>query len=166
MYLAQENLHIQKLKNLLNSNIFLLLLILFTLIKTIYNLTNINSFYNLNDNEITGIVTSINKEEDKSKIVINAKENILVYYDNIDINIGDKIKVMGKLELLSNNTIPNLFNYKKYMLSKNIHYKMIASKISIINKNNTNAIENNACCCNPLEYAISLATAVVRNLTL
>ena len=38
--------------------------------------------------------------------------------------------------------------------------------MNIINRNNTKAIENNACCCNPLEYAISLATAVVRNLTL
>ena len=35
-----------------------------------------------------------------------------------------------------------------------------------MNKNNTNAMENNASLCNPLEYAISLDTAVVRNRTL
>ena len=38
--------------------------------------------------------------------------------------------------------------------------------ISIMNMNNTNAIENNASLCNPLEYAISLDTAVVKKRTL
>ena len=42
---------------------------------------------------------------------------------------------------------------------------MSAAFISMMNRNSTSAIENSACCCSPLEYDISLATAVVRNRT-
>ena len=52
------------------------------------------------------------------------------------MNLGDKIKVEGTLENLKDNTIFNLFNYKKYMLSKNTYYSMNIDNISLIEKNN------------------------------
>ena len=44
--------------------------------------------------------------------------------------------------------------------------KLSVALISMMERKRTKAIENSACCCKPDEYDISLATAVVRNLTL
>ena len=49
--------------------------------------------------------------------------------------MGDKIKVKGELSSFGNNTIFNLFNYKKYMLSKNTYYKINADSIIKISNN-------------------------------
>ena len=99
-------------------------------------MNNIKSKYNKNTKYITGIVTDIKKDEDRSKIIIKAKENILIYYyKSIDLKLRDKIEIKGKLASFDNNTIFNLFNYKKYMLSKNIYYKMNAVSIIKISKN-------------------------------
>ena len=53
--------------------------------------------------------------------------------------MGDKIEVTGSLKLPSNNTIPNLFNYKKYLYNNNIFFIMNAQEIRKIS-NNTNII--------------------------
>ena len=112
------------------------ILILITILKITYSINNIQSKYNEDTKNLVGVVTDIQKDKDKVKITIKAKENILVYYyKNIDINLGDKIKVIGDLEEIENNTIFNLFNYREYMLSKNIYYKINATNISFLSKN-------------------------------
>lgn len=99
-------------------------------------INNINSKYTKDIKSISGIVTNIKKEEDKSVLTIKAKENILIYYyNNLEVSLGDKVESTGELVLLENNTNFNIFNYKKYMLSKNTYYKMKADTIKIINKN-------------------------------
>ena len=59
--------------------------------------------------------------------------------------MGDKVNVIGTLEPLNNNTNFNLFNYKKYMLSKNTYYMMKANNIKLIkaNKNVLFKLKNN-----------------------
>ena len=57
----------------------------------------------------------------------------------LDISLGDKVAITGYLKEPSNNTIPNLFNYKKYLYYNNIHYTMTAKDIKKIS-NNTNII--------------------------
>ena len=114
-----------------------MVLILICIIKITYSVNSVKSNYNINTTNITGIVTNIKKEEDKTLITIKEKENILVYYyNNIDLNLGDKINVQGTLEMLKDNTNFNLFNYRKYMLSKNTYYKMKCTNIKIVKKNN------------------------------
>jgi len=113
-----------------------LFLILLTIIRICYSINNINSKYTKNIKCVSGIITNIKKEEDKVILTIKAKENMLIYYYNkLNVNLGDKIKATGKLVLLENNIIFNIFNYKKYMLSKNTYYKMNAENIKIIVKN-------------------------------
>ena len=115
---------------------FLIVLILITLLNFIYSVNNIESKYDINIKSVIGVVTDIEKDKDKAKITLKAKENILVYYYNdIDINLGDKVKVIGSLENLKDNTIFNLFNYRKYMLSKNTYYSMNANNIMTLEKN-------------------------------
>ena len=57
----------------------------------------------------------------------------------LDISLGDEVAITGYLKEPSNNTIPNLFNYKKYLYYNNIHYTMTAKDIKKIS-NNTNII--------------------------
>ena len=102
----------------------------------LYKINNIKSKYNINTKNIMGIVTHIEYKEDKMLIYIKSKENILInYYGEKNIDLGDKINVSGELKIPNNNTVFNLFNYKKYLLSKNIHYIVDAKKVEIVNKN-------------------------------
>ena len=48
-------------------------------------------------------------------------------------------KVIGKIKEPSNNTVPNTFNYKKYLYNNRIYYTVTANKITKI-KNNTSLI--------------------------
>ena len=114
------------------------MLVLITIINIIYKINNIKSKYDINEKNIIGVITHIKEDENKTIITIKGKENLLVYYYNdIKLNLGDKILVKGSLELLENNTNFNLFNYRKYMLSKNTYYKIKANNIELlkVNKN-------------------------------
>ena len=90
-----------------------------------------------NETEIKGIINSIKTDDAKTTIELIGKEKIIVtYYNEIEnFELGDTIKIEGKLEEPSNNTFFNLFNYKKYLKSKRINYIFKAKKIELVNKN-------------------------------
>jgi competence protein ComEC len=89
-----------------------------------------------NESEITGIINDIKKSETNTQIELIGKEKILITYGNeIDYKLGDKIRIKGTLEKPNNNTIFNLFNYRKYLKSKKINYIFKADEIELINKN-------------------------------
>ena len=95
-----------------------------------------------NETEIQGIVYKKKINTDKVTLYLKSKEKIIVNYyakEKINISLGDEIKVIGNLKIPSNNTIPNMFNYKKYLYYNDIHYIMTANKIKKIS-NNTNVI--------------------------
>ncbi|MBR6821372.1 MAG: DNA internalization-related competence protein ComEC/Rec2 [Bacilli bacterium] len=64
---------------------------------------------------------------------IKSEEELLYLKDNIKYGVSLKIK--GKLEVPSNNTIPNTFNYKKYLLNKGIRYRLVIDSIVVIDSN-------------------------------
>ena len=64
---------------------------------------------------------------------IKSDEELLYLKDNIKYGVSLKIK--GKLEVPSNNTIPNTFNYKKYLLNKGIRYRLVIDSIVVIDSN-------------------------------
>ena len=91
--------------------LFLIFIILFT---KIYQK---RSIYNGNETEVQGIVYKKKISEDKITLYVKGKEKVVINYyikGNLNISLGDEIKVVGKLKVPSNNTIPNLFNYKNY----------------------------------------------------
>lgn len=111
-------------------------MVLITSITIIYNINSVSSKYDIKTNTIEGIVININKDDEKTVLSIKAKENVLVYYySDIDLNLGDKVRIKGILKELSSNTNFNLFNYKNYMLSKNTYYSMSADNIVIVEEN-------------------------------
>ena len=94
------------------------------------------------ETEFIGTIYKIKKSENKTTIYVNAKEKIIVYYYDdllIDIHLGDTIYINGYLSIPNNNTIPNGFNYKKYLYNNDIFYTINASNVRKV-ANNTNII--------------------------
>ena len=134
----------KKLKIDLLCKIILILSILYTF----YITKNLIYHTNYQEGEITliGKIINITHSSDKTDLIIKSKEKIKVtYYVNIDYKLGDYIKVNGNLTKPYNNTIFNLFNYNKYLLSNKIYYILKADNIIKIkdNKNILYEIKNN-----------------------
>ena len=70
-----------------------------------------------NETIFEGSIYKIKKTTNKTIIYMKSKENLVVYYyeDVYNLEIGDKIIVIGTLVKPTNNTIPNKFNYKEYL---------------------------------------------------
>jgi len=126
--------------------LFKLLAIIFLLGSII--LTNCYKFtskYNSKLKNITGIVTKYSIDGNKLTIYLKAKEIIIInyylktesekeYYTK-NLELGDRLKIVGELSIPNNNTIPNGFNYKKYLYHKKIYYLFTANNIKIVSKN-------------------------------
>ena len=52
------------------------------------------------------------------------------------VEIGDILLIHGILEEPSKNTVPNAFNYQKYLFNKNIYYILSVDNYKILKKNN------------------------------
>lgn len=100
------------------------------------------SVYNKSETKFKGIVYKKKINNDKTSFYIKGKEKIVInYYQELleDINLGDEISVSGKIKVPSNNTVPNQFNYKRYLLNNNIFYTVTAKSVTKT-ANNTNVI--------------------------
>ena len=124
-----------KLKTVLQSNYFYFLLLLILIVVCFINLLFINksSVYNIDDKHVVGYVIDYKKSEDRISILLKGKEKLIVnYYHDLNIMYGDYIEINCLFLEPNNNTIPNNFNYKKYLVNKDIFYIMKASEIKII----------------------------------
>ena len=120
----------KKLKTILLSRKTYLIIIcfLFLYVFIFTKIIKYTSVYDGSENRITGIVTNYRIKSNKLTIEIKAKEKIIVnYYYEDELPktrslIGSKITIIGKMNKPNNNTIPNTFNYKKYLYNKKIYY--------------------------------------------
>ena len=127
-----------RLKTLLQYNYFYIILVILVLCLTFIR----NSFYNeskFNGSETSfvGIVDEIKKSDDYYKITIKSKEKIIGSYyskEPINISLGDKITFKGTLSKPKNNTIPNTFNYRKYLYNHYVYYLVKIDNIKVISK--------------------------------
>ncbi len=128
-YILQHRYYIK-----ITAIIFLIMIITYTLIHKVISIYN-------NETEFTGTIYKIKTNNDINTVYLKAKERIIVKYKgNIDnLNLGDKVIINGTLSEPNNNTIPNLFNYKKYLYYNHIFYIIDANAITKIS-NNTNII--------------------------
>lgn len=137
-----------QLKNILQYK-YILLLILIILI-SIFRTKDIDkSIYNINDNKFYGIVETYKYKDTYITFTIKDKEKLKCNYylksdEKININYGDKLYLTGNLKKPKNNTIPNTFNYKKYLNNNNIYYILEVDKINkqISSKNLIYIIKN------------------------
>lgn len=136
----------KKLKTIFASKAFLLSLIFLVFILTWYQvfLKNDNSKFS-NEEEITGLIKSKKVTNNKITLELKSKENIILnyYVDTYDelnklndvLYEGVTVTAHGILNQPSNNTIPNTFNYKKYLKSKKIYYTFKADTLEVVGQN-------------------------------
>ncbi|HOP65693.1 MAG TPA: DNA internalization-related competence protein ComEC/Rec2 [Bacilli bacterium] len=136
-----------KLRKILLCNypyyIFLIIAFLFFIAKTI--LIKYESKYDLNTNNITGKLIKYNIDGDKLSFIIKDKEKIkgIYYIASLkekemlieNLKLGITINIKGELTEPNNNTIPNTFNYKKYLYNHQIFYIMTTDEIAIVDNN-------------------------------
>ena len=115
-----------RLRKILLCNYLYIIIILIVGIITIVRLNN-NITYN---SPYTGTITKIVKLDDKTSITINDKV-IGTTYKNININLGDKIKVYGEF----NNNYISISKYKIISKNKNIYYSIKNKLVKSFNNN-------------------------------
>lgn len=99
------------------------------------------SIYDINDSEFLLTIKDFKLEEEKITLTLKGKESLIAtkylkneeeynYYKN-NLKYGLKISINGTLTVPNNNTIPNCFNYKKYLNNRGIYYILNIDKITI-----------------------------------
>ncbi len=138
----------KKLKILLAFNKILIILGIFIGIYVLITtkLIKYHSIYPADTNFLPGKIISFNINGNKLTMDILAQEKIkAIYYlksleekDMLEskIEIGSYIELYGSLYEASNNTIPNTFNYKKYLYNKKIYYLMDVTSYNLKGHNN------------------------------
>lgn len=144
-------LEIQLLKNLkhiLQYNWLFALLGIFCLIYCLLFTVCLKykSKYSEDTKEIIGKIEKYSFNGDKLQMTIKAKEDIIATYyiasprekDNLleKIAIGKTIKLSGTIKSPMNNTVPNNFNYRKYLYHQKIFYLFSIDKYEIYDDNN------------------------------
>jgi len=131
---------LNRLNNILQSNLTYIILTIFIIIYSLINVFLIKreSIYFEGINTVTGSIKSISYNDNGTKIELDSKEDLIVFYDMyVEYKLGDKIKVEGVLEQPTENSVFNLFSYKKYLYNQKIFFIMKADKIILL-KNNQN----------------------------
>ena len=143
----------KRLKIILQSNLFYYLLLILSFIYVFFStvLISYKSKY-INENKLEGVVlskkidgnkVSITFKTDKEKVVgtyyLKTKEEQEYFINNL--KYGSYVSLTGELVDPSNNTIFNIFNYKKYLYNKRIYkifningFNISNDNISLINR--------------------------------
>ena len=140
----------RRLKIILQHKYLFKVLALLVLMISLYQINFIKreSILNGDLTSFEGIVKRISIKDNRVEIYVNNKETIIgnYYYEDVkeisyfnDIKLGDRIIIYGNLKEANNNTIPNLFNYKKYLSTNGIFYLMTIDKFEKVG-NNTSII--------------------------
>ena len=127
-----------RLKTLLQYNYFYIILVILVLcLAFIRNSFHNESKFNGSETFFIGIIDEIKNSDDYYKITIKSKEKIIGSYyskEPLNISLGDKITFTGTLNKPKNNTIPNTFNYRKYLYNHHIYYLVKIDNIKVISK--------------------------------
>ena len=121
------------------------IILLFSFLFLIYLSYKVQIKYKIpSSNYLEGIVQDFKIDGDKLTFDIKSKKRVIASYYiktedeknklSYSIKIGYKVKLKGKYKEVSNNTNFNLFNYRKYLLSKKIYYTFDIEEVIYINK--------------------------------
>ena len=100
------------------------------------NLKN-NSKYSKEEKEFKLVVEEKHKKNDQYIITFKAKERIIYYTKDFPYNVGDIVIVKGDLEKIKKTTIPNTFNYQKYLQSRGINWQLNIKEINLLKENSS-----------------------------
>lgn len=133
----------KKLKNISVFDKVILLLIVILIFNIIF--CKNNSVYSGNEKKICGRIKNLISDNDKVTMEIKSREKVIgnFYFKNSTVknnfddnyHLGDEICVNGTLERPNDNTVFNLFSYRKYLLSKRIYYSIDIDKVEKVSNN-------------------------------
>lgn len=131
----------KKLKTILLYDKFYIIITLITLILSL-SLTFIPTYkskYNITDTSFSCKINDYKIDGDKLELGLKCDETLIgIYYINTEeeknnieknIELGSKVNLVGELSSPTNNTVPYLFNYKKYLYNKKIYYILNINEI-------------------------------------
>lgn len=134
----------RKLKILLHSNAFYLFFFLF-IVGYVFFFTGIIKYHtniSKNTKEITAKILSFSIDGDKLSMIVKEKEKIsATYYIQSEeekrfleknLKLGGTLKLTGEEKESIGKTIPNTFDYKKYLYREKIYFCFGVAKIEII----------------------------------
>ena len=110
-----------KLRKILLLDIIYYLIFICILFITIVRITiPKKSIYNINTNSVEGIIINKVDKDNKITLIIKSKEKIQVNYylknnKKINLNLGDKVIIYGKIKEIEEQKTKYLFDYKKYL---------------------------------------------------
>ena len=120
-----------------------ILALLFSLCVT--KIKKYESKYDQDDTSFKCILKEYKISGDKLDLILKCKEKLeaTYYIKSLDekkyfesnLLIGSKVEVSGTLEEAKNNTLPYMFNYKKYLYNEKIYYLLKVDSIRLNNKN-------------------------------
>ena len=121
------------LKNILKLKVLIPVCILLLSISFFYSKKSIYS----NETKVYGYIKSYKVVNDYVTFYLSSKKDLVCTYkySSFNYNLGDYVLLEGSLELPSNNTIFNLFNYKKYLKYEGINYIFNVSSITKLKDN-------------------------------
>ena len=135
--------YMKRLKYILRHRYYIkIVALLFLLLVFIYTKVVKRQIIYNDETEFSGVIYKIKVKNDKTSIYIKAKERLIIEtYSQIndELKLGDTIYAKGILTIPNNNTIPNIFNYRKYLYNTGIYHIVIATNIEKV-ANNTNVI--------------------------
>lgn len=133
----------KKLKIILQSNYTYLILVVISFAFILFSTIIVKYESKLsNETELIGIITSVEYKEDKITFILKTQEKVMCnfYLDEQNENyknlLGKKVKVYGNLKEPTKNTIPDTFNYKKYLYQNKIYKIFNINQIKIIEEEN------------------------------
>lgn len=129
----------KKLKNILQSKYIFFILLLITIISSLIriNLKKVDI-----ETPFEGILENYTIDGNKLSFILKNKYTLKCTYYIKDenelkvlknLNLGIKLRVEGNIDNPKSNTIPNTFNYKKYLKSKNIYKVMSVENYKVVN---------------------------------
>ncbi len=141
------NPHILKLRTLLLSDklyyIIFALAIIYFLIFTVF--IKYKSEYNISDSNFDCIILNYKIDGNKLNLNLRCREKLVsVYYFKTEnelywfkdsVNFGDRIRITGNLEEPEEASLPNTFDYKKYLYNNKIFFILNIDEYKITSKN-------------------------------
>lgn len=137
----------KKLKTILRSSYFYIILTLVTILYSIYYLSiPKHSKLNIENQFYEGMIIEIKTEGDLLKLELKGEEKIVGnYFFKTEkekkqflknYRLGDYVYLKGNFSIPNRNTVPNLFNYQKYLNRKKVYYVMQIEEIEKIGETN------------------------------
>lgn len=132
-----------RLKTILQYNYIYILFLLLAIFLSFIRVSFDNSKYDINETKVEGTLINYKIDGDKFSFEIKGKEKLkCTYYIKTEeekyrlsnLDLGITISLEGSLTESNENTIPNTFNYKKYLRQNNIFYCFNVQNFKVINK--------------------------------